>query len=89
MVMKAFPFGKKQAFSELVKRMAIFTTATIGFFLSIFLVFTSYHTFVPGKLSDITVSNGKQTVVFLQMSHIATPEFYQEKQKKLQSLEKQ
>ena len=60
--------------------------ATIGFFTSIFFIFISYHNLVPGVVSDITLSNSGQEVVFVQMSHIATPEFYREKQATIKAL---
>lgn len=75
-----------ESFGKRVRRLTLVTTAIIGFFLSIFLSFVAYHNFFPGKLSDITVSNGKQTVVFLQMSHIATPGFYNQKEAKITEL---
>lgn len=58
--------------------------ATLGFFLSLFLIFTWYYNFFPWQLSDITISNGKQKIVFLQMSHIATHKFYETKQDTIQ-----
>lgn len=65
----------------------IFTIlATIGFFTSIFLAFISYHNLVPGVISDITLTNSGQEIVFVQMSHIATPEFYREKQSTIKAL---
>lgn len=60
--------------------------ATIGFFTSIFIVFISYHNLVPGVISDITLTNSGQQIVFVQMSHIATPEFYREKQATIRAL---
>lgn len=60
--------------------------AIIGIFQSIFLAFIAYHNLFPGKLSDITISNGKQEVIFLQMSHIATEEFYKQKEETIYSL---
>ena len=60
--------------------------ATIGFFTTSFLVFIAYQHQVPGILSDITLSNSGQEVVFIQMSHIATPEFFIEKQNTIKSL---
>ncbi len=60
--------------------------ATIGFFTSIFLAFISYHNLVPGVISDITLTNSGQEIVFVQMSHIATPEFYREKQSTIKAL---
>jgi hypothetical protein len=55
--------------------------AVLGFFLMPFLLSIVYYTIFPGKLSDIIISNGKQKIVFMQMSHIATHEFYESKKK--------
>ncbi len=57
--------------------------AFFGFFVVFFVGFLAYNHFSPAKLSDITLSNGSQTVVFMQMSHIANEEFYTEKNRKL------
>jgi len=43
----------------------------------------AYYHFFPAKLADITLSNGKQTVYFLQMSHIASEGFYAQKHQKI------
>lgn len=60
--------------------------AIIGIFQAIFLAFIGYHNAFPGKLSDITISNGKQEVIFLQMSHIATESFYKQKEQTISVL---
>lgn len=44
-----------------------------------------YYNSFPGKISDITLVNGKQNIVFLSMSHIATPDFYREKRSEIES----
>ena len=71
---------------EVVVRYIIAMTATIGFFTTLFLSFIGYHHLVPGVVSDITLSHSGQEVVFIGMSHIATPEFYSIKQQKIASL---
>lgn len=57
----------------------------IGIFISTFLTIFGYHTIVPGKISDIVLTNGEKTVHFLSMSHIATESFYDQKRQKLES----
>jgi hypothetical protein len=69
-----------------ITRYILSILTTVGFFTSIFLVWITYHNQIPGVISDITLTNSGQTVVFLEMSHIATPEFFTEKQKTIQSL---
>lgn len=86
MISRIFSRNSTPSFMEKTKQYSIIITSVIGFFLSIFLGFLVYHNLVPGKLSDITVSNGRQTVVFLQMSHIATEEFYLKKKEKIRAL---
>ncbi len=60
--------------------------AVFWFFTSIFLIFIEYQYFEPGVVSDITLSNSWQEVVFIQMSHIATPMFFLEKRATIASL---
>jgi hypothetical protein len=58
----------------------------LAFFGGIFFAFFSfiaYQHISPGYLSDITFSDGQRNVVFLEMSHIATAEFYADKREKL------
>lgn len=58
-----------------------------GFILFILLFFSAYQSiYSPAKLSNITISNGKQEVQFLQMAHIATEDFYSEKTKQIEDL---
>lgn len=71
--------GKERIFSCIVGIFAFF-----GSFVLVFILFIQYNHFFPAHLSDITLSNGTQTVVFMQMSHIARPDFYTEKNQKLQ-----
>lgn len=64
----------------------IVVLAFFGFLNSLFLAFIEYQYYSPGVVSDITLSNFWQEIVFIQMSHIATPEFFQEKKATLASL---
>jgi hypothetical protein len=58
----------------------------IGFFVTLVSGFIIYHNTYPAALSDVTLSDGSGTVVFIQMSHIASPEFYHQKQQQIQLL---
>lgn len=60
--------------------------AVFGTLISIFASLLVYYHYFPAKLSEVVISNGKQTVVFLEMSHIATSDFYTKKQQKIASL---
>jgi hypothetical protein len=41
---------------------------------------------VPGVVSDITLSHSGQQVVFVEMSHIASPDFFIHKKETIRSL---
>ena len=53
------------------KNSLIFGSIT-GFFSLLLLVFVILSNTFPSPLSQITLSNGKRTIVFIEMSHIAT-----------------
>lgn len=74
------------SFFSWVQKNSLIFWAVIGFF-SIFLLICVYlaNTF-PTGLSRITLSDGKRTIVFVQMSHIATPYFYDLVSQDLQTL---
>lgn len=68
----------------------IVLVASTGFFVSILLTFIGYQHWSPATLSDITLTHsGGRQVMFLEMSHIATADFYNQKNQKLQTLAKQ
>lgn len=69
-----------------ISRYIVTILSTLGFFTSIFLAFIAYQHQFPGVVSDITLTHSGQTVVFVEMSHIATPEFFAKKQQTIQSL---
>lgn len=69
-----------------IARYILTILATIGFFTASFLLFVTYQYQVPGVISDITMTNSGQEVVFVQMSHIAVPEFYLNKKTTIASL---
>ena len=60
--------------------------ATIGFFVSLMLVFVQYQHMVSGVVSDITLSHSGQQIVFIEMSHIASSDFFFHKKETIQSL---
>ena len=60
--------------------------ATIGFFTAVMLAFVHYQHMVPGVVSDIILTHSGQQVVFVEMSHIASPEFFAHKKETIQSL---
>jgi hypothetical protein len=62
------------------------TMAIFGFFTTLSLGFIQYQYMFPGVVSDITLSHSGQQIVFVEMSHIATPEFYEHKHETIQSL---
>lgn len=60
---------------------------SISGFLSIgVLIFSLWHNTYPGSLSKIVLSDGDRTIVFLEMSHIATPRFYETIHRDIRSL---
>jgi hypothetical protein len=46
----------------------------------------AYQYAFPASVGKIILSNGERNIVFFQMSHIATPDFYREVQSDLQFL---
>ncbi|PID84167.1 hypothetical protein CSB09_02725 [Candidatus Gracilibacteria bacterium] len=85
-------FTKKFSFQKILTSSFAWTLGVytfIGFILFILVVFGFHQSyFSPAKLSNITISNGKQDVQFLQMSHIATPGFYTQKKEQIRELVK-
>jgi hypothetical protein len=71
---------------RIIAQYTLFMTATIGFFTTFFLAFVQYQYLIPGVISDITLSHSGRQIVFVQMSHIASPEFYQNKKETIRAL---
>ena len=71
---------------QVIPRYIVVMVATIGFFTAFFLSFVQYQHLVPGVVSDITLSHSGQQIVFIEMSHIASPEFFAHKKESIQSL---
>jgi hypothetical protein len=80
---------RRKSLSEwknMLYRYSIMTMSIFGFLTTVSLGFFQYQHSFPGVISDITLSHSWQQVIFIQMSHIATPEFYQSKHKIIQTL---
>ena len=77
---------KEQTFSEKLSHNILILLSVFGFLLSITLSCIWYYEFFPGKISDIEIVRDKQHIVFVQMSHIATDRFFQNKKQTLNSL---
>ncbi len=71
---------------ETILRYILIIASTIWFFVSVMLLFVSYQHMYPWVVSDISLSHSGQRLVFVGMSHIATPAFYDQKKKTIQSL---
>lgn len=78
--------GKAGKWKDIIPQYVLTMTATIGFFITLMLAFVQYQYMSPGVVSDITLSHSGQQIVFVEMSHIASPEFYQSKKETIQSL---
>lgn len=81
-------FRKVKLFTwrEILPQYILTILATVGFFTSFSLVFITYQNFTPGVLSEISLSSSGQEIVFVEMSHIATPEFYTSKRQAISTL---
>lgn len=71
---------------QIIPRYILTMVATIGFFISLMLAFVQYQYLIPGVVSDITLSHSGQQIVFVEMSHIASPEFFAHKKDTIRSL---
>ncbi len=69
---------KKESYRLIVQRSFLIFWMIIGGFSSIILCFSIYHNSFPWALGKITLSDGNNTIVFYQMSHIATQDFYKD-----------
>lgn len=66
--------------------MVIRVLAFVGVILVCLAGFISYHNLNPATLSNITLTNGSGKIVFLEMSHIATNDFYQYQHNRIREL---
>ena len=71
---------------ETLRKYILTILATFGFFISIFLIFIGYQNATPWVISDIHLSYSGQSVVFVEMSHIATDRFFAEKKETITKL---
>ncbi len=71
---------------QVIPRYFLTVVSTMGFFISIMLVFVWYQHMMPWVVSDVTLMGSGQHIVFIQMSHIATPEFFATKKETIQWL---
>jgi hypothetical protein len=84
--MKMLPWNRQISLRETIQKSSLSLVAFLWFFTFLFLWFILYQNTYPGKLSDIRLSYSGQSVVFLEMSHIAHPNFYAQKQQTIQDL---
>lgn len=80
--------GKRweQSFGYHYIRSILIFTSVLWVFSSILLVFMAYQHIFPASVGKIILSNGERNIVFFQMSHIATPDFYADIHNDLKSL---
>ncbi len=57
-------------------RSTLVFASVIGVFSSVIILFIAYQNLFPAAVWKVILTNNEKTVVFYQMSHIATPRFY-------------
>ena len=67
----------ESSFRTQFQRSSLIFGSITGFLSLLVLIFARLSNTFPSALSRITLSNGKRTIVFMEMSHIATPRFYE------------
>ena len=77
---------RQKSYGQLLRQGVFGILSVIGIFVSLFLVFIGYHTLVPASLSNITLSDGSGSVVYISMSHIATADFFDLQKDTIRSL---
>lgn len=83
-----FQRKKDQSFSQIFSRIILSYLGILGALIVVFVSWVGYNVFFPASLSHITLKNGTQEVVFLQMSHIGSEDFYRQTAQKIESLQK-
>lgn len=73
-------------FRRVYIRSFFFLSGFLGICSTILLIFIIIQNTFPGAVGKIILTNSEKTIVFYQMSHIATPAFYTEVQHDLQVL---
>jgi hypothetical protein len=81
-----FRRNKVGNWQQIILQYILRMTATIGFFISVMLAFVQYQHLVPGIVSDITLTHSGQQIVFVEMSHIASPDFFAHKKETIKAL---
>ncbi|MBP6981561.1 hypothetical protein KBB25_02200 [Candidatus Gracilibacteria bacterium] len=81
-----FLLSKKIPLRFLFFRFVLIFGAITGFFSAILVLFSLYYNSFPSAVGKIILSDGNRTVVFFQMSHIATPRFYEQIKNELTTL---
>lgn len=82
-----YVFSKRdKTYIQLLRQGVFGILSVIGIFVSLFLTFVAYHTLTPAPISNITLSDGSGSVVYVSMSHIATPEFFAQQHTRVQQL---
>ncbi|MBC7498599.1 hypothetical protein H7170_03045 [Candidatus Gracilibacteria bacterium] len=84
-----FRRSKVGNYQQVILRYILTMLGIIGFFISIMFAFIQYQHIMPGIVSDITLTHSGQHIVFVEMSHIASPEFFAHKKETIQLLARQ
>lgn len=64
-------------FLRAILRNSLIFWSISGFLSIMVIIFSFWNNTYPWSLSKIVLSDGKRTIVFLEMSHVATPKFYE------------
>ncbi len=71
--------GRRVFFSRLVTDIILYAGAINALlYMLVFAIAYYANSISPAYLGRVTLTNGEKTLIFQQMSHIATPGFYQE-----------
>ncbi len=90
LIFRVFQRFRRETFSRLWLKVGLTFASVFGIFVTIFLGVITYHNSFPWELADISLSNGSGgNIVFLEMSHIASADFYNQKKQTIQKLEKE
>ncbi len=79
-------FFRQTSARIIVIKFTLMFMSFFGILVMVFGVFVSYYNTFPAKVSNITLSDGTGSVVFVSMSHIATPEFFSQQNTRIRSL---
>ena len=79
-------FFRQTSARIIVVKFTLMFMSFFGILVMVFGIFVSYYNTFPAKVSNITLSDGTGSVVFVSMSHIATPEFFGQQNTRIRSL---